>query len=115
MRRRQFLSSLGVVAALSPVAVASSSEPVLIPIPASFPRPKFHFGQKVKVEVELEDEDEIITEHGLIVGMSYEADADTGEDEWTYLLRWLQGNSSEWLLGAGGTVFFAEWELEALR
>jgi hypothetical protein len=114
IRRRQFFSSLGVVAALTPVSFASSPEPVLIPIPVEFPRPKFHFGQKVKVCVELEDEDEIITEYGIIVGMSYEPD-ETDEEEWNYLLRWTQGDSSEWLVSAGGTVFFSEWEIEALR
>lgn len=119
IRRRQFFSSLGVVAALSPtlspVAVASSPAPVLIPIPPDFPPPKFHFGQKVKVEVELEeDEHEIITEYGVVVGMSYEPSEVDEEEEWTYLVRWTQGESSEWLVSAGGTVFFCEWELEPL-
>jgi hypothetical protein len=101
------------VAVLSPAAVAKPPSLNWVPIPASFPPPKFHFGQKVKVCVELEDEGEIITEYGVIVGMSFEPD-ETDKEEWNYLLRWTQGDSSEWLVSAGGTVFFCEWELEPL-
>lgn len=118
MRRRQFLSALGVTAALSPTAatiapslIGNQPQALTVPTP-NFPRPRFSFGEEV-VAPWFDDDGTCRNDRGeKIIGMlhnstTYEV---TG---WCYLLRWTYKPSQFWLIGRDDGDFIPEQDLKA--